>query len=122
MYVRAFYFTVMTLTSVGYGAEAHTGEELICIMVIEMISVFYFPLLSAQIVSLMIEITRHISDFTQEKVENFDRWVLCLSRAPTPQVLPREIAMEIANYMDSELQHGLNYYLLQYPFFDQLTP
>ena len=99
VYVRAFYFVVMTITSVGYGQEATTDLEILSVMVIEFIGVFFFPLLSAQVVSLTLEITQRLSDFTQEKVT--EKLLTCRSRTSTAgscvsQRLPRHCSSHLS--------------------------
>ena len=52
------------------------------------------------------------------QIENFDRWILRLSQAPTPLKLPRELEQRIRDNLQAQMSHGLSLYLNYYPFYN----
>jgi hypothetical protein len=123
VYVRAIYFIVTTLTTVGYGDfKGLTNNEFIFQMALEFIGIAFFSLLMGSINNLLSEESR-LQDILDEKIEALDVWLRKLDSSRSGgKNLPKHLYDSIKNYVEASFLLDFSQIDTTYEFFRQLKP
>ena len=102
VYIRAVYFIVTTLTTVGYGDfHGYTNNEYLFEMALEFIGIAFFSLLMGSINNMLIQDSK-LQDILDEKVEELDIWLRKLDQSRSGgKNLSKPLYDSIKNYVEA---------------------
>lgn len=121
VYVRAVYFIITTLTTVGYGDfRGFTNNEYVFQMAVEFIGIGFFSFLMGSINNILIQESK-LQDIIDEKIEDLDIWLRRLDKSRTNKHLPKGLYDNIKNYVEASFLLDFNL-IHSYEFYTQLKP
>lgn len=121
VYIRASYFIITTLTTVGYGDfRGFTNNEYIFQMAVEFIGIGFFSFLMGSINNILIQESK-LQDIIDEKIEDLDIWLRRLDKSRTNKHLPKGLYDNIKNYVEASFLLDFNL-IHSYEFYIQLKP
>lgn len=102
VYVRAVYFIVTSLTTVGYGDfKGSTTNEFLFQMALEFIGIAFFSLLMGSINNILVQESK-LSDIMDEKIEELEVWLRKLDTSRgSGKNLPKTLYDSIKNYVEA---------------------
>jgi len=121
VYIRAVYFIITTLTTVGYGDfRGFTNNEYIFQMAVEFIGIGFFSFLMGSINNILVQESK-LQDIIDEKIEDLDIWLRRLDKSRTNKHLPKGLYDNIKNYVEASFLLDFNL-IHSYEFYVQLKP
>lgn len=123
VYIRAMYFTVTTLTTVGYGDfHGYTNAEYLYQMALEFIGIAFFSLLMSSINNIIVQESK-LSDILDEKIDELDVWLRKLDQARQgDKNLSKPLYDSIKNYVEASFLLDFSQIDTSFEFFRQMKP
>jgi len=123
VYIRSMYFTVTTLTTVGYGDfHGYTNAEYLYQMALEFIGIAFFSLLMSSINNIIVQESK-LYDILDEKIEELDIWLRKLDLARQgDKNLSKPLYDAIKNYVEASFLLDFSQIDTSFEFFRQLKP
>ncbi len=102
IYIRAIYFIVTSLTTVGYGdIKGVTNYELLFQMGLEFIGIAFFSLLMSSINNILVQESK-VQDIIDEKIDQLETWIRKLDQSRgSGKHLPKSTYDSIKNYVEA---------------------
>jgi len=122
IYIKALYWTVTTLTTVGYGdIVGYTIYEYLFTMFAEFIGIGIFSLIMGSTQSILMN-DGNISDYMGSKLEAVEVWLVRLDNSRLTDSLPAVLYDKIKMYIEESLYYNNDLLIEQADFFFQLKP
>jgi hypothetical protein len=116
VYIRAVYYIITTLTTVGYGDfKGFTNNEYLFEMGVEFIGIGFFSFLMGSINNILVQESK-LQDIIDEKVEDLDIWLRRLDKSRSNKHLPKILYDSIKNYVEASFLLDFNL-IKSYEFF-----
>jgi hypothetical protein len=94
-FIRAIYFTVVTLTTVGYGDFLpQTNNEYLFTMAVEFVGIAFFSIVMGSISEVFVS-SDDTKDKIEQKIEEADRWMVALDDANDGKTLQDSLYKKI---------------------------
>ena len=98
-YLKALYWVVTTLTTVGYGdIKGNRTEEYLYNMFVEFVGILFFSFIMGSIQNIFMRDTS-ILDEIEQKIEEVDIWLVNLDKVKPSKTLPKLMYDNIRLYI-----------------------
>ena len=117
LYIASFYFTIVTLTTVGYGD--YTGDttmEYIFSMILEFLGLTFFSVLMVQI-NTLVNKKDSFDDLVDQRLQDLDFWINKIERSNKPFHIPPHLYESLRNYVRDAFLHDFNLIIEEFPFY-----
>lgn len=120
IYTNAFYFTLTTITTVGYGdISGSTTSEFIFSMVVEFVGLSFFSMMNGT-VGEMFSGTQSFESLINERMEQLDLWLLRLENCNKEEKIPNKLYHSIKEHIQDAFVNDYNMITEEFDFYGQL--
>lgn len=122
LYITAFYWSVTTLATVGYGdVKGFTATEYGFNMFVEFIGIAFFSFVMGSINNIFLNDTS-TKELLETKMEEVDVWLVKLDSSRSSKSLPKMLYYKIKLYIRESMLHDHKQLVNGYDFLYQLKP
>ena len=108
MYIAALYWTITTLSTVGYGdLKGYTPREYLFQIVLQFIGIGYFSFFMSKVQEIMTA-ERQFNDIVADKIEDLDWWISKLDKARSDEQIPAPLYYSIRQFVKISLVEDNN--------------
>ena len=117
IYLTSIYFTVQTITTVGYGDYAgSTPDEYIFSIALEFMGLTFFSFLMGSINGIF-NTSDNFDDLIEEKLDSLDMWIKKIEKSNKPFHIQPTLYNDIRKYVEQAFLYDFNLVIEEFQFY-----